>query len=530
MKPQDFGRRSFLKAGALGSAAALTSCASSNQPAPSAAQGAVASSAPVYRSAGGPAHAQPTPSLRPIGERLSAVLNDPALTRNVGGAVVAVSVGGEEVALVHGSANLNTNQPFTEDTGFLLGSVTKVLVTTALLRLVERGLVDLDAPAQRYIPEFTLSDRDAASRITVRMLLNHTNGIDAHTLCPWKVRGRDAGRSYTRYLPNLGVLFEPGACVTYSNPGFVLASRVIEEVTGLTFEQAMQTELFGPAGMRDATGTQTQAFLRRTAVGAYPNPETGGLRATPVFTLGEGLAGGGTTLIVSPQDMLAFGRMHLRGGVAPNGTRVLAEELVNAMRTTNFDLGIPQAPPVGLGWWKQPIAGTTVYQHGGGSPGGNSNFAIIPEHDAVIISFATGPGMSALNSALHYAVIEELTGRPVEPAPAFEPQPIDPSIAGTYRAFQDRVTVEVRGDELIMTHHFEPYDDELREFFSQMWSAAAFPPVTYRSIGPGQFARAGTEPANYTGYARSGLLARLPATANRRAGLHTGVSYTPKVS
>ena len=470
-------------------------------------------------------------TLRSIGDRLRAVLNDRGSKGDVAGAVVGVSIGDEELVLAHGSANLNTHQPFTEDTGFLLGSVTKVLVTTALLRLVERGLVDLEAPAKRYVPEFTLSEKDAAERITVRMLINHTNGIDSDSLCPWAVRGRDANRSYTEYLPKLGVLFQPGVCVSYSNPGFVLAARVIEEVTDLPFERAIQAELFDPAGMRDATALQTQAFLRRTAVGAVPDPETKRLRATPVFTLGEGLAGGGTTLIVSPQDMLAFGRMHLKGGVAPNGCRVLAEELVRDMRTTNFDLGIPQAPPVGLGWWKFPIAGTTAYHHAGGSPGGVSSFCIIPEYDATIISFATGPGTLSLNDALHVAAIEELTGRSANLALKIEPQPMPEDIAGEYRSFQVRATAEVKGDELILTRSFEPYDQAHRDFFSKMWSPSRFPPVAHRSIAPGQFARVGLEPKDYCGFMeRTYLLATLPATANRRAGLHMGQRYLPKVS
>ena len=462
---------------------------------------------------------------------MRAVLNERGSKGDVAGAVVGISVEEQELVLAHGSANLNTRQPFTEDTGFLLGSVTKVLVTTVLLRLVERGLVDLEAPARRYVPEFTLRDPAAAERITVRMLVNHTNGIDSDSLCPWSVRGRDASRSYTEYLPKLGVLFDPGACVHYSNPGFVLASRIIEEVTGLPFERAMQSELFDPARMRDATALQTQAFLRRTAVGAYPDPETKGLRATPVFTLGEGLAGGGTTLIVSPQDMLAFGRMHLKGGVAANGSRVLDEALVKDMRTTNFDLGIPQAPPVGLGWWKFPIAGTTAFHHAGGSPGGVSSFCIIPEYEVAIISFATGPGSVALNDALHIAAIEELTGRSALLPLKTEPQPVSQQLAGEYRSFQVRATVEVKQDELVLTRSFEPYDQAHRDFFSTMWSPTRFPPVTYRSLAPGQWVRAGLEPRGYCGFMeRTSLLATLPATARRGAGLHMGLRYLPKVS
>ncbi|MDT9598722.1 serine hydrolase domain-containing protein [Sphingosinicella rhizophila] len=470
-----------------------------------------------------------SPALRAIGERLHALLQNPA-ARRVAGAVVAVSIGDEELVLVSGSANLNTGQPFTPDTGFLLGSVTKVLVTTIMLRLVERGLVDLDAPAQHYVPEFTLSDREAAARIKVRMLLNHTNGIDAHTLCPWMVRGREAGRSYTAYLPRVGALFEPGTCVTYSNPGFVVASRVIEEVTGLPFELAIRSELFGPAGMRDATAVQTQAFLRRTAIGAVPSPDGKELVATPTFTLGEGLAGGGTTAIVSPQDMLAFGRMHLRGGVAPNGTRVLSAESVEAMRTTSFDLGMQQAPPVGLGWWKFPIAGTTAFQHGGGSIGGGSSLCIVPDHDAVIVSFAAGPGAGGLNAALRMEAIEQMTGRSALSPMTVKPQPIPADVAGEYRILQDRVMVEVDGEELIMTHNYEPIDQEHRDFFEQMWGRGRFPPTRFRSIGEGLYAPVSWDPATHSSFGRTRLLAVLPATASRRMALHNDLNFIPKAS
>jgi CubicO group peptidase (beta-lactamase class C family) len=161
---------------------------------------------------------------------------------------VGVDIGGERVVLAHGIANLNTGQEFTEDTGYLLGSVTKVLTTTILMRLVERGLVEVDAPVSRYVPEFALENADAAAEITIRMLVNHTNGIDADLLMPSGVRGRDALKSYTAFLPGFGVLFEPGTCIHYTNPGFVLAGRVIEEQTGLPFERAIEVELFEPCG------------------------------------------------------------------------------------------------------------------------------------------------------------------------------------------------------------------------------------------------------------------------------------------
>src|SRR5687767_9389940 len=96
-------------------------------------------------------------SFKSIVSRLSATL-ERASELGVAGAIVGVAVGDEDLSIAHGIGNLNTNQLFAKDTGFLLGSVTKVLTTTVLMRLVERGEVDLDEPVKRYVPEFELRD------------------------------------------------------------------------------------------------------------------------------------------------------------------------------------------------------------------------------------------------------------------------------------------------------------------------------------------------------------------------------------
>jgi CubicO group peptidase (beta-lactamase class C family) len=449
----------------------------------------------------------------------------------VGGAVAAVDVGGQRLVRSAGIANLNTGQPFTDDTGWLLGSVTKVLVATTLMRLVERGAVELDARARRYVPEFALRDADAADAITVRMLVNHTNGMDADALRPVGVRGHGASRSYTEALANMGVLFEPGAGIHYTNPGFVVAARVIEEASGLAFEDAIERELFEPAGMERATQIHTKAFLHRTAVGAHA-ASAGRLHATKLFALAESGSGAGSTTVVTVDDMLSFGRMHLDGGVAPNGRRLLSSESVASMQTTTFDLGIPQAPPIGLGWWLFPIAGTIVPWHGGGSPGGSSCFCILPEHDATIVSFATGPGGAALHTLIHDGAIEELTGRP--PAAPFAPSAVAaPSgLAGEYASFQKRVHVEVGGDELVLTDRFAPYDDvHLRNHIAYGGSQPAPVTTRYVGVGPGQFAPRGADPRSFGSfYGRLALLAALPAGRGRRPGLHTGLRFTPRLS
>ncbi|MDQ7904630.1 serine hydrolase [Phytohabitans sp. ZYX-F-186] len=313
-------------------------------------------------------------------------------------------------------------------------------------------------------------------------------------------------------------------------PGFVLAARAIEELTGLSFERAIQRELFEPCGMHDSTAHQTQAFLRRTAVGAFADAESGELRASPYFTLPESGAGAGATPIVTADDMLTFGQMHLAGGVAPNKNRVLSEVLTATMQEPTYDLGIPQAPPMGLGWWMFPIAGTTAPWHGGGSPGATSSFCILPEYDAAIVSFASGPGGTVLNDLLHSAVIEDISGRKVRPPLEIDPRSADPSFAGEYASFQKRMVVDKDGDALRVATRFELYDDEHREMLLGYTGSADLPPVTYTSVAPGQYAPEGATPELLSGfYGRLGLLATLPAAPGRRAGPHSGFRYIPKV-
>ena len=97
----------------------------------------------------------------------------------VPGYLAGVYHDGHQTVVAHGVANVVTGAPMRDDTGFLFGSVTKVLTTTLVLQQVERGVVDLDERVITYLPEFKLTTPAAAETIRVRHLLTHTNGIDA---------------------------------------------------------------------------------------------------------------------------------------------------------------------------------------------------------------------------------------------------------------------------------------------------------------------------------------------------------------
>src|SRR5262245_3333432 len=233
----------------------------------------------------------------------------------VPGYLAGVYHGGDQTVVAHGVANVATGAPMREETGFLFGSVTKVLTTTLVLQQVERGAVDLDEPVTTYLPEFKLAAPAPGGPIRVRHLLNATNGIDAD-LFVLDAQGPGALRVLVEGLGrSCGALFPPGEYVSYSNGGMLVAGRLLEVVTGAAYHDLLAREVYAPVGMDGSCTSAEEAILRSTAVGHFPDPATGGVRPTGMFKLPDSWASAGSTPIGTVSDLLAFGRTHLADGL-----------------------------------------------------------------------------------------------------------------------------------------------------------------------------------------------------------------------
>src|SRR6185295_6514723 len=125
-----------------------------------------------------------------------------ALELSIPGVAVGVWADGEKSYACHGVTSLDNPLPVDPDTLFELGSATKPFTATALMHLVARGQVELDAPVRRYIPELRLKDERAAAKITVLNLLNHTAGLDWALLADTG-DGDDALAAYVARLDEL---------------------------------------------------------------------------------------------------------------------------------------------------------------------------------------------------------------------------------------------------------------------------------------------------------------------------------------
>ncbi|WP_410641403.1 serine hydrolase domain-containing protein [Amycolatopsis sp. lyj-346] len=421
---------------------------------------------------------------------------------HIPGFVAGVHHAGEQVVFAHGTANVTTAAPMRNDTGFLFGSVTKVLTTTLVLQQVERECLDLDAPVAKYLPGFALRTPGAADRILVRHLISHTNGIDAD-LCFPDASGRDALKVYVEGLADgCGTLFEPGEQLSYSNGGMIVAGRLLEVVTGVSFPELLARDVYSPAGMHDSGTSAAQAILRSTAIGHFPDPATATARPTDMFMLPDTWGPAGGTPIGTVADLLAFGRTHLAGGVSPDGTRVLSAESVALMQRVSHDMATPNVPPMGLGWVRYPFGDTTVLAMSGASPGGVAILCVLPEHDLVFTAYGNSPGAIVLQDRI--LLLREHLGVPV-PAVLTEPEP-DVDLApyvGTYRSDQLRIDVSVVDGRLEERTTYEPADESQERIFTAFaGGATSAPPQRYVPIRPGLFAPEGYPPETFDGYLR----------------------------
>src|SRR5687768_1767216 len=182
---------------------------------------------------------------------------------DIPGAAVGVFHDGQEHFFCHGVTSVENPLPVNEDTLFLLGSVTKTFTATAIMRLVAQGRVSLDAPVREYVPELTLLDD---REFTVRQLLNHTSGLDWGTLADTG-EGDDALARHVAELATLKLIAPVGERPSYSQSGFNLAGRIIENVTGQTYEQAMTSLLLEPIGLGNTHFDRDAVMTRRFAAG-----------------------------------------------------------------------------------------------------------------------------------------------------------------------------------------------------------------------------------------------------------------------
>jgi len=233
-------------------------------------------------------------------------------------------------------------EAMSEDTIFDAASLTKVCATTpAVMRLVERGRIQLDAPVQRYIAEFT---GDGKERITVRQLLNHTSGLrgDIETKTDWTGQETAIRKACEEKL-----LSPPGVAFRYSDINFFLLGEIVQRVSRMPLDEFCAREIFRPLRMVDTGFLPPVAKLPRVApTEVVAGKPWRGVVHDPTARKMGGVAGH-AGLFTTAADLARYARMLLNGGKL-GGTRIFKPETVKLMTSVQSPEGVSARR--GLGW------------------------------------------------------------------------------------------------------------------------------------------------------------------------------------
>ena len=314
---------------------------------------------------------------------------------SVPGLAIGMIVGGEEHTTTLGVTSIENPLEVTDDTLFQIGSTTKTVTATALMRLAEEGELGLDDRVQDHVPELELADPTVAKSVTIRQLLNHTAGW-AGDLFVDTGNGDDSTARYVEEMKELPQLTPPGMLGVYNNAGFTLAGRIIEKITGETYEQAAGHLVIEPLGMDHSLFEPAAVMLQRFAVGHNVHPDGRVEVASPWQIERSGLANGG--LVSSLGDQLRYARFHMGDGATSDGSRLLSEQSMVEMQTPVVEFTNDRW--VGLSWMISDLDGTKLVAHGGTTTGQTSDFWMCPELGIAFTSLTNGSTGHLLNHKL----------------------------------------------------------------------------------------------------------------------------------
>jgi len=378
-------------------------------------------------------------------------LDELTAKHSVPGAVLAVLRLGtgpdgadELVEAATGVLNKSTGVEVTTDSVFQIGSISKVWTATLVMQLVDEGKLDLDAPIAAVLPDLALSDPDVAARVTMRHLLTHTSGIDGDIFTDTG-RGDDVLERYVASLGDAPQNHPLGATFSYCNSGFSLAGRVVEVLTGTTWDAALRERVITPLALPHTSTLPEEAILHRVAVGhIQPDPEQESHPA-PTWMLPRSLGPAGL-INATARDVTAFARMHLRGGLAPDGSVLLSAASTAEMQAHQTDLPDKHSlgDSWGLGWIRFDWHGERLYGHDGTTFGQNAYLRVLPGQELAVALVTNGGHTADLFRDLYAEVFAEVAG--VTMSDRFEPPADAPDVelaryVGTYE--RSSITTEV---------------------------------------------------------------------------------------
>jgi CubicO group peptidase (beta-lactamase class C family) len=317
---------------------------------------------------------------------MTALLRD----KHVAGATVAVVKDGQVFfSKGYGWADVDKRIPVDpEKTLFRIGSVTKLFTWTSIMQLVEQGKLDLNTDVNKYI-DFKIPDT-YPEPITLRHVLTHTPGFEED--------GRDLFTEDPGHITPMGTWLAahkpervrpPGVYSSYSNWATALAGYIVERVSGKTWDEYIEANIFTPLGMSQTTGRQPLPAKYDADMTKAYSWANGGWESKPWEIVTGGAPAG--SMSASANDMAKFMLAHLANGTY-NGARILGDSIASVMHTQHFTHD-RRLPGFALGFYETKSHGLRIIGHGGDTRYHHTQLAMIPDEKlGIFVSFNTDTG------------------------------------------------------------------------------------------------------------------------------------------
>ena len=345
-----------------------------------------------------------------------------------------------------GLARPRDSTPASAETVYRVASVSKLFTDLAVMQLVERGVLDLDAPVSRYLPDFTpanLFDRP----VTLRHLLSHRSGL---------VREPPVGNYFDPTEPTLeatvaslnrtALIYAPEVRPKYSNAAVAVAGLVVERTRGEPFAEYMERAVLRPIGMRDASYALTPEVRARLATGEMWTVD-GRRFPAPTFQFGIAPA---ANLYASVLDLGRF-LSALFGG----GRGVVRPETLQEMWRPQFADSSTRTG-IGLGFFVSQLDDARLVSHNGAVYGFATEVAALPDEKLGAVVVATLDVANTVTERIAHAALRAMRAakagaalpEPVMTAPL--PADLPPRVAGRYVRGQRQIELRARGDRLYL--------------------------------------------------------------------------------
>ncbi|MDR7276337.1 serine hydrolase domain-containing protein [Catenuloplanes atrovinosus] len=323
--------------------------------------------------------------------RLTAILDDEAGAGRFSGTILVTRRDETLFSGAYGLADRERATPVTMETRFAIGSITKLLTATAIVRLIQDGTITAADPVGRWLPDYP--NPEVAAKVTVHHLLTHTGGtgdimVPEHWERRHEIRTPD---DHVGLLGHRAPTFEPGRWYDYSNYGYVLLGAIIERASGRGHPEQVRETVLRPAGMTRSGNEPDEPPAADLAVGytgeeRVPNTDYRFLRGNP--------AGGASA---TAGDLVRFARA------------VLRHELLDAAHTellTTAKVNIGFTGRQAYGFAERTIHGVRTIGGAGGFPGANAELVIHPpsEHVIVVLANLDPPAASDVARFIDFAL------------------------------------------------------------------------------------------------------------------------------